>query len=181
MGLRARPARFRSCQGPGGAARWQKGRLHSRASCHRYTCHRKHPRWPQPECTWSKDCRDRIARRSRCGYWTRGMMPVTARPSLWQATAEGRRRVRMSGARAAVAATNKLFIIRDPLRISLFVLTVLTISRVHEHYSILAKLRPGQLLVVASVGYAYLNPRFLTRVNVFRFWPTRLVLALAIL
>ncbi|HET8826328.1 MAG TPA: O-antigen ligase family protein, partial [Terriglobales bacterium] len=49
------------------------------------------------------------------------------------------------------------------------------------HYSILEKLRPGQLLVVASVGYAYLNPRFLTRVNVFRFWPTKLVLALAFL
>jgi hypothetical protein len=31
---------------------------------------------------------------------------------------------------------------RDPLRMALFVLTILTISRVHQHYPVLAKFRP---------------------------------------
>ncbi|OLE20556.1 MAG: hypothetical protein AUG50_00325 [Betaproteobacteria bacterium 13_1_20CM_3_63_8] len=70
---------------------------------------------------------------------------------------------------------------RDPLRVTLFVLTVLTISRVHQHYPVLAKFRPALLLVVASTGYAYLNPRFLTYQNVLRLWPMRLVAMLAIL
>ena len=79
----------------------------------------------------------------------------------------------------AVAAP--LSIVRDPLRIVLFVLTILTISRVHEHYPTLAKLRPALLLVIASIGYAYLNPRYLTRTNVLRLWPMRLVAALGVL
>ena len=74
-----------------------------------------------------------------------------------------------------------LELVRDPLRIALFVLTILTISRVHQHYPMLASLRPAVLLVIASVGYAYLNPRYLTRTNVLTFWPMRLVAALAVL
>ena len=60
-------------------------------------------------------------------------------------------------------------------------LTVLTISRVHENYPLLAKFRPALLLVIASVGYAYLNPRYLTRSNVLRLWPTRLVALLGVI
>jgi O-antigen ligase len=78
------------------------------------------------------------------------------------------------------AADARLSLVRDPLRLTLFILTVLTISRVHEHYPLLAKFRPALLLVVASVGYAYLNPRYLTRANVLRLWPTRLVVTLGI-
>jgi O-antigen ligase len=74
-----------------------------------------------------------------------------------------------------------LALVRDPLRIALFVLTILTISRAHEHYPILAKFRPALLLVVASVCYAYLNPRFLTRTNVLGLWTMRLVAALAVM
>lgn len=72
-------------------------------------------------------------------------------------------------------------IVRDPLRMTLFLLTVITISRVHQHYPVLEKFRPALLLVVASIGYAYLNPRYLTRTNVLRFWPTRLVAILGVL
>jgi O-antigen ligase len=61
------------------------------------------------------------------------------------------------------------------------VLTILTISRVHEHYHLLEKSRPALLLVIASIGYAYLNPRYLTGTNVWRFWPMRLVAALGVL
>jgi O-antigen ligase len=63
----------------------------------------------------------------------------------------------------------------------LFVLTVLTVSRVHQHYPQLTPLRPALLLVIAATGYAYLNPRYLTRANVLAIWPMRLVTVLAIL
>jgi len=74
-----------------------------------------------------------------------------------------------------------LALVLDPLRLALFILTVITISRVHQHYPALEKFRPALLLVVAAVGYAYLHPRYLTRKNVLRLWPMRLVAALAIL
>src|SRR5687767_1389508 len=82
---------------------------------------------------------------------------------------------------ARSAAQGSLRIERDPLRIALFVLTILTISRVHMHYPVLASLRPALILVVASIGYAYLNPRYLTRANVMGLWPMRLVVGLGIL
>jgi hypothetical protein len=78
-------------------------------------------------------------------------------------------------------AAAPLALVCDPLRTALFVLTVITISRVHQHYPVLEKFRPALLLVVASVGYAYLNPRYLTGANVLRFWPMRLVTALGVL
>ena len=74
-----------------------------------------------------------------------------------------------------------LRIVRDPLRIILFVDTVLTVSRVHQHYPLLAKLRPVLLLVIAAAAYAYLNPRYLTRTNVLTLWPMRLIALLGVL
>ena len=78
-------------------------------------------------------------------------------------------------------AAAPLALVRDPLRMVLFVLTIITISRVHQHYPVLEKFRPALLLVIASVGYAYLHPPYLTRSNVLRFWPMRLVAALGVL
>jgi O-antigen ligase len=75
----------------------------------------------------------------------------------------------------------RLGLIRDPLRMLLCLLTIVTISRVHQHYPVLEKFRPALILVVASVGYAYLNPRYLTRTNVLRVWPMRLVAVLGFL
>jgi len=84
--------------------------------------------------------------------------------------------------RPLVAAEGgRLATVGDPLRATLFLLTVVTISRVHQHYPVLAKFRPALLLVLAAVGYVYLNPRYLTRANVLRFWPMRLVAALGLL
>lgn len=77
--------------------------------------------------------------------------------------------------------TPALAFVRDPLRITLFVLTIITISRVHQHYPVLEKFRPALLLVIASVGYAYLHPRYLTRANILNLWPMRLVAALGVL
>src|ERR1700741_727757 len=102
-------------------------------------------------------------------------MRVPARASVRTAAISARTPAQQSG---PVAGT--LSIVRDPLRVALFVLTVLTISRVHQHYPVLEKLRPALLLVVASVGYAYLNPRYLTRANVLGLWPMRVVAMLAV-
>ena len=82
---------------------------------------------------------------------------------------------------ASASAEGRLRIVRDPLRMTLFVLTIITISRVHQHYPVLEKFRPALLLVVASVGIAYLNPRYLTSFKGLRLWPMRLVAALAVL
>jgi len=62
----------------------------------------------------------------------------------------------------------------------LSLLTIVTISRVHLHYPILAAMRPALLLSILAFGYVYLNPRQLTPVNVLKFWPMRLVAFLAV-
>ena len=90
-------------------------------------------------------------------------------------------RVGSAPAMRAGPEPGSLSLVVDPLRVALFVLTILTISRIHEHYPLLARFRPALLLVVASVGYAYLNPRYLTRANVFAFWPMRVLVVLGIL
>lgn len=97
------------------------------------------------------------------------------RSSPWQT------RTPPSVAAASFADAGRLRIVRDPLRVALFVLTLITISRIHQHYAILQKVRPALLLVVASIGYAYLNPRYLTDTNVLRLWPMRLVAILGVL
>jgi O-Antigen ligase len=79
------------------------------------------------------------------------------------------------------ATAGGLAIVRDPLRLMLFVLTVLIISRVHQHYPILAKLRPALLMVLGSAAYAWLNPTVLARSGVLRTWPMRRVAVLAAL
>ena len=75
----------------------------------------------------------------------------------------------------------RLRIVRDPLRIILFLATVMTVSRVHQHYPPVARLRPVLLVVILAAAYAYLNPRFLGRTNVLTLWPMRLVALLGVL
>lgn len=90
----------------------------------------------------------------------------------------------MSGGRSTALARSpdgSLTLVRDPLRMLLFALTILTVSRVHQHYPLIAKGRPALLLIVAAVGFAYLQPLYLTRTNVLNFWPMRLVAILGVL
>jgi O-antigen ligase len=70
---------------------------------------------------------------------------------------------------------------RDPLRIALLVLTVLTVSQVHQNFPILASLRPALVLVVLSAAYAAIKPKSLVRGSIIRTWPAKLVLTLAVL
>lgn len=82
---------------------------------------------------------------------------------------------------ASAALRGRLTMVRDPLRVLLFVLTILTISRVHQHYPMLARFRPALLLTAASMGYAFLHTRLLTGRNVLNSWPMRLIAALGAL
>jgi hypothetical protein len=58
---------------------------------------------------------------------------------------------------------------------------VFTVSRIHQHYAFMAKLRPVLVLVFAAALYAYLNPKYLTKANVLGLWPMRLVAFLMLL
>jgi O-antigen ligase len=75
---------------------------------------------------------------------------------------------------------DRLRLALDPLRVLLCILTILTISRVHQHYPVLEKFRPALLVVVCTIGYAFLYPLSLSRANVLRLWPMRLVAALGV-
>jgi len=67
----------------------------------------------------------------------------------------------------------------DPLRLSLFLLTVLTVSRVHQHFPFIAQFRPALLLAALTGIYAYLNPRLIAK-GVFQNWIPKLVAAIAV-
>ena len=87
---------------------------------------------------------------------------------------------RFAGPAAAIAGES-LRVVRDPLRLTLFIVTILTVSRVHQHYPFLARLRPVLLLVIAAAAYAYLYPKYLSRTNVFTLWPMQLTATLGVL
>ena len=78
-------------------------------------------------------------------------------------------------------AEGSLRIIRDPLRVALCVTTILTVSRVHQHYQFLAQIRPVLVFVLVAAAYACLNPRSLSHANVLALWPMRLVAILGVL
>ena len=69
---------------------------------------------------------------------------------------------------------------RDPLRLSLFLLTVVTISRVHQALG-LGALRPAFVLFAFAAGYALITPRTLVLDNLSRYWPSRVMFALLIM
>ncbi len=68
----------------------------------------------------------------------------------------------------------------DPLKLSLFLLTLVTISRIHQHFSVIGKARPALLLFLFAAAYALLNQRRLNPKAVLDTWPGRLVLAIAV-
>ena len=78
-------------------------------------------------------------------------------------------------------APGYLKLARDPLRISLFLLTIITISRIHQHWKFIGKLRPALVLAFLTAVYAYLNPRLIEKRGPFYTWPAKVTLALGIL
>lgn len=75
---------------------------------------------------------------------------------------------------------NDLKIRWDPLRFGMFMLTILTISRIHQRYPMFARLKPMMVLVAICLFYALANPKTLAAGNVVQSWPMRLVAALGV-
>ncbi len=76
-------------------------------------------------------------------------------------------------------AENRVTPSLDPLRLALLALTVMTVSRVHQHFDFIAQLRPALLLVAVTGFYAVANPKLLVRGSLLRTWPAKVILALA--
>jgi O-antigen ligase len=85
------------------------------------------------------------------------------------------------GGRPQATAATRFRAARDPLRVSLFILVVLTVSRIHQQLGFVARLRPALVLTFMVVGYAYLNPKFLAKGNILRVWPAKGMAALGLL
>jgi O-antigen ligase len=84
------------------------------------------------------------------------------------------------GARPGAAFRDLFRIETDPLRLSLFFLMIVTVSRIHQHWKPVARLRPALVLAVLTALYAFLNPRFVSPQGVLRTWPARVMFAIAI-
>lgn len=70
---------------------------------------------------------------------------------------------------------------RDLLRIALFILILLDVSRLHQHYPILGAVRPMQLLAGCALFYALVKPKLLVDVRSWsKRWPARVVGALGV-
>jgi O-antigen ligase len=67
----------------------------------------------------------------------------------------------------------------DPLRGALFMLMVMSVSRLHQYHPFIAKLRPLLLLVAFTGLYAFLSPKKISAENL-QLKPARLVMAIAV-
>src|SRR3990170_3076040 len=79
------------------------------------------------------------------------------------------------------AVGGRLSLTLDPFRVSLALLIIVNVSRIHQHFGVLAKLRPGMTLAALALVYAFLNPRQVSLKGVFNTVPARLMLALVLL
>lgn len=68
----------------------------------------------------------------------------------------------------------------DPLRITLFAFVVLTISRVHQHFTFLNAGRPALILFLGIVGFALMKPSLLAPRRMLATWPARVVAGLGV-
>jgi O-antigen ligase len=69
----------------------------------------------------------------------------------------------------------------DPYRNVLFVLMVVTISRIHQHFGFLRPFRPGLVLVALAAIYAYLNPKYLAVGSIFKTTNARVMAGLGLM
>ena len=84
--------------------------------------------------------------------------------------------------RRAVSSTNGEFKgSSDPYRTVLFVLLVITISRIHQHFAFLRPVRPALTLVLLALIYAYLNPKYLASGSIFSTWAAKVVAAIGLM
>jgi len=88
---------------------------------------------------------------------------------------------RPRSARAQVAPVQWMRTQFDPLRITLFLLMIITVSRIHQHFKIIGKLRPALLLAFATAIYAFLQPKLIRADNLKQVWISRVILGLAVM
>ncbi len=51
----------------------------------------------------------------------------------------------------------------DPLRVVVFLLIIVVVSRINSHFSAINVFRPALLLALASAIYAFLNPKLVVQ------------------
>lgn len=69
---------------------------------------------------------------------------------------------------------------QDPYRLALMLYLVVVISRIHQHYPVIARFRPAFLLFVVAAGYAAIRPGILAGLGSLRVWPVKALFALGI-
>mgnify|MGYP001275452004 CR=1 FL=1 len=77
-------------------------------------------------------------------------------------------------------AGDRLGLAMDPYRVALFLLAVLTFSRIHQHFGFIAAFRPALLLVVFATGSAVLNPKSLNASSLLHTWYGRLIVGMGV-
>lgn len=88
----------------------------------------------------------------------------------------------MTAAAASPSAATPLStrLTQDPYRLAMLVLIVLSISKLPGYFGILRVIRPSFLLFGFCLAYAFANPRKLGQGSIFRYWPARVIAALAL-
>lgn len=69
----------------------------------------------------------------------------------------------------------------DPLRVALFLMVLLTISRIHQHFPVVARLRPALILALGAAIYALINPALLNTQKLLHYWPAKVIFGLGIM
>ena len=77
---------------------------------------------------------------------------------------------RLSALRSRVG---DLTLATDPYRRLIFLVLVMTISRIHQHFGFLNPVRPALTITGLAAVYAYMNPKFLVTGSLVRTWPAR--------
>jgi O-antigen ligase len=72
----------------------------------------------------------------------------------------------------------KLTLASDPYRRLMFLVLVMNISRIHQHFRFLNPVRPALTITALAAIYAYMNPKFLVSGSLVRSWPTKAIAGL---
>lgn len=75
----------------------------------------------------------------------------------------------------------RLTLSRNPLRILLFLLMLVSISRIHLYYPVVAKFRPALVVSGLAVLYAFINRPALVYAKALSVWPMRVIALLFVL
>jgi O-antigen ligase len=59
-----------------------------------------------------------------------------------------------------------------------FLIMIMTISRIHQHFRFLTPARPALVVTLLAAAYAYMNPKFLASGNLTRTWPAKAILGM---